>query len=290
MKKIVKFLFMFLVFVMYSISISAQKIYTGHVINKNTKQPVSYATIAFLKINKGTNANEIGYFTIDVNGNENDTLAVSSIGYNTLKMPVSSLHYNISIELDEKPSILKEVTVQNAFKNSVTLNKYSSCLLSHYATNYKIAQHFTAPTKNALLSEINICKSSRKATFRILVYDMDTITKIPTTELTDTIIEVNSEKKRVNINVEQYKIIIPNRNFFIAIEWLLIPENAYAETYTINGEKKTMINYAPMISFKEIKEVEGIVALRQYYSGKWEDIVSSDGRKKRFLISVKLKY
>lgn len=290
MKTMLKFLFMFLVFVMYSISISAQKIYTGQVVNKNTKQPVSYASIAFLKINTGINANEAGYFTINVHGNENDTLAVSSIGYNTLKIPVNRLHDNISIELDEKPSILKEVTVQNAYKNSITLNKYSSCIFSNYATNYKIAQHFTAPTKNALLSEINICKSSRKATFRIQVYDMDTITKSPTTELTDTIIEVNSEKKHVKINVEQYKIIIPNRNFFIAIEWLRIPENAYTETYTINGEKKTMILYAPMISFREIKEVESIDALRQYYSGKWEGIVSSDGRKKRFLISVKLKY
>ena len=274
----------------FPVFVFAQKKCSGIVIDRITRSRIPYAAIGLIKENKGINANEAGYFTIDVHGNENDTLAVSSVGYNTLKIPVSSLHDNISIELDEKPSILKEVIVQNAYKNSITLNKYSSCTLNHYTTNYKIAQLFTAPTKNALLSEINICKSNRKATFRIQVYDMDTITKSPTTELTDTIIEVNSEKKRVNINVEQYKIIIPNRNFFIAIEWLLIPENAYTETYTINGEKKTMINYAPMISFKEIKEVEGIVALRQYYSGEWEDIVSSDGRKKRFLISVKLKY
>jgi hypothetical protein len=56
---------------------------------------------------------------------------------------------------------------------------------------------------------------------------------------------VKSKGKIVELNLEQYKIYIPNKDFFIAIEWLRIPYNA--NEMKLNG--RTEIRYAPSIGF-----------------------------------------
>jgi len=78
-------------------------------------------------------------------------------------------------------------------------------------------------------------------------YLRDPVTKQPANDLTDEVIEVKTKSKIVELNLEKYKIYIPNKDFFIAIEWLRIPYNA-TET-KING--KTVTNYAPSIGWSK---------------------------------------
>ena len=270
-----------------------QKIYNGSVVNSKTKVPVPYATVGLIKKNTGTNANEDGKFSIAIDANTTDTLAISCIGYETLILPFDRLPTESLFEMQEKTSTLKEVVVQTKqYNNSCILNKFTGISYNSYTSSgyiTQMAQRFQAPIENSLLSEVNIYKEAEgKSLFRIRVYAMDTVTKSPSIDLADTIIEVKSGKEHVRINMEQYKIYIPDRDFFIAVEWLKVPYN-FRQLKT-KFEGKEIINefYSPKIYVK--KEIETLDKEWQpwhmNYKGKWLHL--SDYRS--LMISATLKY
>jgi len=249
----------FLLFLFPIIS-NAQNIFEGVILNKVTKVPIPYASIFLLKGKTGVNADENGLFKLDISNRQvDDSLIVTCMGYAPLKFPVQNpdklWSASAKIELIELVHNLKEVVIpNNNFKNSVTLNQFEEPPGRYYGSgNFiaQLAQHFVSPSENAMLKDIKIARFSipllmpQKAIFRIRVYDVDPVTKQPANDLTDEVIEVKTKSKIVELNLEKYKIYIPNKDFFIAIEWLRIPYNA-TET-KING--KTVTNYAPNIGW-----------------------------------------
>jgi hypothetical protein len=250
-----------LVFIFMPFFSIAQNIFEGVVINKSTKQPIPYVTVSLVKSKAGVNTDENGYFKITIPVKEaEDSLLFTCMGYAPLKLPIENTgkvwNANAKIELIEVARNLKEVVVQNNnFKNTITLNDFTEFSGSYYGDGSyitQLAQHFVAPSENAMLKEIKIAKfsipilSPQKAIFRIRVYDVDPISRQPVNDLTDQIIEVKATGKLVKVNVEKYKIIIPNKEFFVAIEWLRIPYNA---TQSIINEIET--EYAPSIGFNK---------------------------------------
>lgn len=292
----------FIILLLFPIFSSAQNIFEGVVINKNTKESVPYATVSLVKSKAGVNADENGYFKITIPLKEaEDSLMFTCMGYAPLKLPVENTgkvwNASAKIELVEVTRNLKEVVVQNNnFKNTITLNDFTQFSGPYYGSgNYiaQLAQHFIAPSENALLTGIKIAKLSipilfpQKAIFRIRVYDVDPISRQPANDLTDQIIEVKATGKLVEVNVEKYKISIPNKEFFVAIEWLRIPYNANEST--INGKK--YIFYAPSIGRNNVSSIN---------MDKWELGLNNVWRKlpqnfqlnsnKNLAIAVSLKY
>jgi hypothetical protein len=170
--------------------------------------------------------------------------------------------YRITIDLIEIETFLKEVIViGKKYDNISALNEFSNCANNFYGTNgsvTQLAQHFTAPTSNVILKEIKICRFSipliapDKTVFRIRVYEMDTITKAPTTDLTDQIIEVKTKSKYIQLNLEKYKIYIPNKDFFVAIEWLKIPFNEErTKSKMSDGKTIELLTYRPSIGWTD---------------------------------------
>ena len=249
----------FIILLLLPIFTYAQNNVEGTVYNVNTKEPVPFASVSLIKEKIGVNADEKGFFKlINPSPAANDSLIVTCMGYAPIKVALLNTGNNpIKIELTETVNALREVVVlNNNFKNNITLNEFDQFDGSYYGSGSfiaQLAQHFVAPSENAMLKEIKIAKfsipilSPQKAIFRIRVYDVDPISKQPANDLTDQIIEVKSTGKVVKLNLEQYKVYIPNKEFFVAIEWLRIPYNATESK--ING--KTEIWYAPSIGFNK---------------------------------------
>ncbi len=249
----------FLIILLLPILSFAQNNIEGTVYNANTKEPIAFASVSLIKEKIGVNADENGIFKLAINNSiVNDSLIIFCLGYAPLKMALSNFGSNpIKVELNEIVHALKEVVVvNNNFKNNTTLNEFDQFSGSYYGSGSfiaQLAQHFVSPSENAMLKEIKIAKFSipiiapQKAIFRIRVYDVDPITKQPTYDLTDQVIELKSTGKVVKLNLEQYKIYIPNKDFFVAIEWLRIPYNA--NEIKINGKFET--KYAPSIGFSK---------------------------------------
>lgn len=256
---------------------SAQVSYEGTVVNKSSKISVPFATISLYKANKGTNTDEQGRFILISSKFEHDTLIVSSVGYETIKIPVEIFIQNMEIQLAENEFTLKDIIIIGNYDKSKWLNDYSNCGYDWFIGTGLIrmlAQHFRSPSQNSMLKEIELCKFNGNSIFRIRVFNMDSVSRKPSTEFVDTLIEIKTKSKHVNINLEKYKIIIPDRDFFIAVEWLYIPYNESRVKLNIGGQKIVHSEFAPSLSIKyhkkKISDNEHFMeAWQMDFRGKW---------------------
>lgn len=223
-----------LVFLIFPSILFGQITYSGKIVSKKSKEKIPYASVGLIKENIGTNADENGFFTLTGSiSKEHDSLIVSCVGYETAIVEAKG-QSNCLIELEERPMILKEVIVNSKqnwnYKILNKLNGLGDACQTTSGQQVQIARHFATDIDNTILSKVNICKSNNlfipeKATFRLRIYGMDAISKSPSTELCNEVIEVRTKSRVVNIDLEKYQIHIPKRDFFIAIEWLKIKEN-----------------------------------------------------------------
>lgn len=252
-----------IILLFFPFNLFGQNSFEGKVINAKSKEIVPFATIGLMKENIGTNANENGKFTLLSQGiKENDTLIISCVGYSTQKLPIDKINkIGLVIELKEQVTILNEVVVKNKTSwTTETLNDFSKCgnsFITSSGYQTQLAQHFEVKEENSILTEIKICRMAialidpEKTMFRIRIYDIDTMTKSPSTDLCDEIIEVKTRSKVININLEKYKIRIPSKDFFVAVEWLKIPYNESKSKMKVNGKEVEHITYRPSIGWTD---------------------------------------
>jgi hypothetical protein len=102
---------------------------------------------------------------------------------------------------------------------------------------------------------------------------MNTITKAPSADLCNEIIEVKTKSKIIEVNLEKYDIQIPNKDFFIAVEWLKIPYNMKTSKIKINGKKEEHITYHPSIGWTDAKN-DQVEAWSLDYKNNWRRMFS----------------
>jgi hypothetical protein len=253
-----------------------------------------------MKENIGTNANEDGDFSLISKTNRaNDTLIISCVGFVTQKIPVDGNNKaDLVIELTEQETILNEIVVKNKITwTTVTLNEFSKCgnnFLTSNGFQTQLAQHFQVEEENSLLTDIKICRMSiglldpEKTIFRIRIYDIDTLTKSPSIDLCDQIIEVKTRSKIINLNLEKYKIHIPTKDFFVAIEWLKIPFNESKSKMKVNGKELENITYRPSIGWTDNVN-EKMEAWMLDYKNVWRPLFKMNN-KTSVSISATVKY
>jgi hypothetical protein len=288
-------LIIILLFFFFPITLHAQIVYKGSILNRATRSAIPFATIGLIKANSGINADEQGNFSLSVNKYDNDTIVISCVGYKTLKVPIVQYPSNRQFELTENQFTLSEVIIGKNYNGSQSLNEFSNCGNSSYTTIGHITQvavHFQSPVPNSMLSEISICKRNDNSLFRIRVYARDSVLGKPSIDLVDTIIEVKSKRKHVNIDLEKYNIIIPEKDFFVAIEWIKIPYNESKIKIKYNGKKTIQTQYSPSIFFKErdvsITDSNNPLDIWHLtYQGRWIKFFPKDGI---LLLSAKVKY
>jgi hypothetical protein len=238
----------------------AQTYIQGAVIDEKTKEGIPYATLGIKKTNTGTNADEHGKYLIRVPDNNDDTIIISSVGYQTLKIALSNGMPDYIFSLKPKDVQMRNITISNKKDwTSETIGKFDDCgdyalVSSGYQT--QIAKLFHSEHENTLLNRVTICHkpallASSKSKYRIRIYDQDSITGQPSTELYDEPIEVSQTSKMVGVDLAQYRIWLPHKNFFVAIEWLKIPFNKEEKK---NGNKNDQLEtFYPRIGAKNSK-------------------------------------
>ncbi len=244
----------FYIFLFLPLISKAQIKYEGMVIDKNSHKSIPYASIGLQIENIGINADENGLFELYSNGkNLNDTIIISCIGYQTRRLSVSELVGNKNVELIERHFELPEVSISKNNNTSVILNNFNDCGHNYQSagkyTNL-IAQQFKANGTNLKLTKLRICLASdrfakKKVTFRIRILGFDSLTSSPSSDLYNQKIEVNLRiKEIVEIDLTNYGIIVPTKDFFIAIEWLKIKKNESS------ADSKEQIAYLPSVGWK----------------------------------------
>lgn len=110
--------FLFLVITLLNNSLFSQEKIVCKVLDSNTKEPVVYATVMLKKINRGTHADFNGNFEIPKRYKETGIIKISSIGYKTKEVKLSTLRTaktNI-IYLAVSNSSLDEIVVKTSKK------------------------------------------------------------------------------------------------------------------------------------------------------------------------------
>ncbi len=250
MYKFKLYLFTLLITCLYSKSFS-QCVIKGTVINKETKKPVPNASLSLKKEKVGISANQSGMFEFESKCVSGDTLLVSAINYQKVEIATSTLKRENVIELTLFEKELNAVIIQQVKKKeTVVLNAIEDCSTNYYVGSesmHQIGQSYNNPFPISKINGIEICKLRGSCTFRIRIYNMDTITMKPSNEITDTIIEVNHKKRKPFIDLKKYNIYIKERTFVVSIEWLLKEENVFYEKIKINGKKIMQKEYEPYL-------------------------------------------
>lgn len=111
-------LLLFLLLSLSYCSSYAQQI-TARIIDQSTNEPVPFATIQYAE-NKGTISNTEGYFNVTFNNsNQQNTLIISYMGYETETVTIKALEANnYIIKLKEATNALNEVYITNKAVNA----------------------------------------------------------------------------------------------------------------------------------------------------------------------------
>ncbi|MFC6996745.1 carboxypeptidase-like regulatory domain-containing protein [Rufibacter roseus] len=250
----------------------------GTVTDQSTGKPVSFANIWVEDQSIGTTSNEKGQFELKASSLEGKTLIVSCLGYERKLVPVTAAPLKIAL----KPSAvsLREVTVKrNTARRKAVVNQLDNdtqlCFGSN-GTPWIIAQYVPyKPTysNTPFVDEVAMVTLSnlRKAQFKIRLLEVKENGE-PGNDLLTTPLLVTAPKgiKTLRVNLSQYDLLMPSKGFFIAFEWLIIPDNKYEPRDEETGEKlsETFVSYEPSIrTYKKSSQVRhGWI----YHQGKWQ--------------------
>lgn len=209
-----------------------------------------------------------------------DTVIFSVQNYEQLRMPLKALNGLDTLRLSK--STLHKSGIASTFSKDTVLNDFENRDVVHFAGLHdngerfgylQLAQQFEINTLNARLDAIQIDRLSfsinsrhdiaggsqdnndiEYTKFKIRVYDMDLATGKPGKDLCAEVIEINiSDSEKALINLKKHNIIIPNKTFFIAIEWMRDYGNVhYTAIFDDKGNNENLIGYKPAIGISPI--------------------------------------
>ncbi len=264
-------------------------------------EPIPFVNIWVENETVGTTSETNGNFSLDIK--EEKVLVFSALGYETKK---SSSKTDL-ILLKPKVFELNEVVVSNS-KNSrtININSFKKGKINVYfgagiqPTIIAKKIEFTEQIQShPFLKEINFLSRCDIDNAKIILrfFDADSEGK-PGNDFLDTniVLEIKKGKKNNRVNLEKDKIRIPEEGLFIAFEWLIIEENKYTYTYTLEEEKNKIVykngmNYQPHIGTTPSENQTSW----HYTKGKWlkrgkfnQDIKSSKYQDKFGELAIQL--
>lgn len=192
-------------------------------------QPIPYANLHNLKKSIGTVCDENGHFNFSVSKKHlNDSITVSSLGYNVRTILIKDLNTDKKIELISKVTELKTFEVKNYdylnqeignLKNpnfgwySMTPGGEWACWIPNKKNRVGYIKSISAYIKNM---------GAPNEPFRLKLYSKNQITDAPDKNLLEKSIIVKGVKgdEWVTANIDSLRIMIPTDGFFIGVEWL----------------------------------------------------------------------
>lgn len=203
---------------------------TGKVIDEKTGLPVNYATIQVVNTTIGTIADIEGYFELIINkSNQNDTLTISSLGYETVYLTAALLadKGEHKIFLSAKTFNIRQVNINaESMKARIIGNKsripFGALYMDTHGqqTALFIRNKWKYIGQLLSVSYFLSSKGNTEAPFRVRIYAKDSLTGMPGKNLMKEILVVKPDQGRgwYSIDVSYLGIEIPPEGFFVAME------------------------------------------------------------------------
>jgi CarboxypepD_reg-like domain len=253
-----------------SINLLSQNTLKTKIVNATNNEPVAYAAVGLVKDGRSKTTDENGAFEFD-NVSDNDTIAISCVGFKTAYFDVKNIKNVIKIT----PSVfqLPILTVKPKDRRVLVLNDFKKKKKGYYHSNdtskksvVQIGQIFRNPDSNFIwfLNSLKVKQmflfvliAKRPNTFRLHFYRIDKEGK-PTTEDIWESMMIKNDGGNLTIDLKEKHLQLPTNGLMISIEWLKTPDNIYSEKVTEvyndgrKEQKKIQYYCAPSIgTFKE---------------------------------------
>ncbi|NRF38059.1 hypothetical protein [Pedobacter foliorum] len=265
-----KTLFTFLLLVFITRVHAQDKLNLFHIVDSETKLPISSVSVSIIRARLAINTENDGVFSIPGNLSAmRDTIIFAAQNYRVYKFPIRELEGRDSIQLvriaflaPPKQSVSKLDTLLNDF-DSNDVEHYAG--VSERATSFEwlqLAQRFDAPKIGGVLKNVSIYRllfsytGTEYTKFRVRIYGLDSLTRGPGRDLCSKVIEAKSNgRRRIKIDLTDLNIIIPDPEFFVAVEWVRDFHNmGYVRLNNADGlTTNQVINYRPAIGISPVK-------------------------------------
>jgi len=238
---------LFLLFlVIISVNSHAQVILSSTIQNLKG-EPLPYANIMIQNQPYGTSSNIYGFFEISIPYSLlNDTIIISSVGYESKKMGLSELKEKTY--LSAQIIMLPEIIISSSIKEDKTiiLNKFKkrNCFMRHQpdyrvdSTSY-LPYRQDQPNIEAIYFPENLKYQGKRikevwiyttsysvpSYFRLRIFSSSSHLPAHDMLIESRIIEVKSPYELVKIKLEESIIYYPSNGLFIGMEVLIIPDN-----------------------------------------------------------------
>jgi CarboxypepD_reg-like domain len=204
-----------------------QQLFRKTILDSKTKLAIPYATIHLSNTTKSIDADEKGYF--EINTNLLDSIEFSSIGYNTLKIPIFEMNKSENILLQTKPITMESIIVKKLEKKTFG-NINSKINTSSTGSGADVRQEFATlievlnGVKTYRISKVFIKgrKFKPENPIRLHIYELDS-NGLPGKELMlkERILSNNEvEGKMITVDIKDQNIILEKPSFFISIQWI----------------------------------------------------------------------
>lgn len=209
---------------------------SGQVLALPDSTPVPFATLTNQTRQWGQNATEDGTFTLN-QLKVNDTLVVSSIGYYEIRMPYIKLHDNAKLYLTIRPIQLSEVQIRkkgrskNIWLGSKENASFASVGSLSSQNLQQVALFIPSPNQfEGYITKVGYWVASlgkARTPFRVRIYKNEG--GKPGKDLLTQSLVVRAKRSNAwrDIDVSEFEISFPSDGFFVAMEWLVIPDKRY---------------------------------------------------------------
>ena len=258
----------------------------GSIHDSHSGKPVSFASIAIVELEKGTTSLENGEFELTLDNQEiTNKLSFSCINYESKVIPLSSLSldkinqidlipivYNISEVIIKPKNDHKEIVINKLKKSKIHGGLSCGNLPKMYARYF--SYNSMDESINTISSIQIYCQpwnQKSESKVRIRFFQMDTVLKLPSSDILHKEIITSLKKGAINnIKMLENSIKIPKEGIFVAVEWLIIPDNAYRwTTYDQTKNKQSRIDYGPVLGANYCDESNTWL----FWAGKWQKFI-----------------
>jgi hypothetical protein len=202
----------------------AQRSLKGRVIYKKDSKPASRATVRLIRHAFSTITDDDGNFTVPVK--KNDTLVISSVGYENIRLPIDEAMDELEFALQERSSVLETVTVR--FRSSAAAGAMKSNMgffrsWDHAYTRGEMGRIFILPYPAYMITKVQLKVSTLCRNCQLRLHIRDVVDGKPGRELlTDSIgISIKAMKlddRAAEFDLGSYELVLDQKKIFVGIE------------------------------------------------------------------------
>jgi hypothetical protein len=223
---------LFLLIALQSLSGRGQNQIQGFIFDKQNNKPLSYAIVSETHQRYGSYSDTTGLFTIFFQ-NENDSLKISSLGYNSKCFSVRDLQKSPKIMLESEPVLLGNITINpsrikpNELEIGFFTKKTNIVSASAYPLNLQ-AVFIPSPKEGErlLIKSINFVYETtiQNSPLRIRLLDAEQNGQPGKDLIMQNLIirKLKNGKKQVaEIDISKANLYMPKNGLFIVFEWIM---------------------------------------------------------------------